>query len=107
VRIEYTPINLLRAEMAVEMDGVESRKYRFVRHRNGPRHTFDGPDVYGNSMGYGRALYTSQHFYGQALKVKGREFLIDDAFTLSAVWQWFKSDKLRYTMFGVLEWNER
>jgi hypothetical protein len=107
VRIEYTPINLLRAEMAVEMDGVESRKYRFVRHRNGPRHTFEGPDVYGNSMGYGRALYTSQHFYGQALKVKGREFLIDDAFTLSAVWQWFKSDKLRYTMFGVLEWNER
>lgn len=106
VQIKYTPINLLRAEMAVEMEGVESRKYRFVRHRNGPRHAFEGPDVYGNSMGYGRALYTSQHFYGQSLKIKGREFLIDDQFNLSAVWQWFKSDKLLYTMFGVLSWNE-
>lgn len=106
VRITYTPINLLRAEMAVELEGVESRKYRFVRHRNGPRHAFEGPDVYGNSMGYGRALYISQHFYGQSLKIKGREFLIDDAFTLSAVWQWFKSDKLQYTMFGVLHWQE-
>ncbi|MDW8325290.1 MAG: hypothetical protein RMK99_01885 [Anaerolineales bacterium] len=105
VQITYTPINLLRAEMVVELEGVESRKYRFVRQRNGPRHTFEGPDVYGNSMGYGRALYTSQHFYGQALKIKGREFLLDDAFTLSAVWQWFKSDKMLYTMFGVLEWK--
>jgi hypothetical protein len=106
VRIAYKPINLLRAEMLVELDGVESRKYRFVRHRNGPRHAFEGPDVFGNSMGYGRALYTSQHFYGQSLKIKGREFLIDADFSLSAVWQWFKSDKMQYTMFGVLNWEE-
>jgi hypothetical protein len=106
VRIAYTPINLLRAEVAIEMEGVESRKYKFVRHRNGLRHSFEGPDVYGNGMGYGRALYTSQHLFGQALKLKGREFLIDDTFTLSAVWQWFKSDKMAYTMFGVLSWKE-
>jgi len=105
-QIVYTPINLLRAEMVVELGGVENRRYRFVRHRIGPRHTFEGPDVYGNSMGYGRALYTSQHFYGQALKIKGREFLLDDRFNLSVVWQWFKSDKMLYTMFGVLNWKE-
>lgn len=105
VRITYKPLNLLRAEMVVELSGVENRTYRFVRHRTGPRHAFEGPDVYGNSMGYGRALYTSQHFYGQSLKIKGREFLIDDQFNLSAVWQWFKSDKMQYTMFGVLSWK--
>jgi hypothetical protein len=106
VRIEYTPINLLRAEMAIEMEGAASRKYRYVRHRNGPRHSFEGPDVYGNGMGYGRALYISQHFLGQALKLKGREFLIDEAFTLSVVWQWYQSDRMAHTMFGVLHWQE-
>lgn len=107
VRMEYQPLNLLRAETTVEVSGVLNKKYKFVRHRTGPRHAFEGPDVFGNSMGYGRALYTSQHFYGESLKIKGREFLIDDHFSLSAVWQFFKSDKLAYTTFGVLRWSEK
>ena len=86
--------------------GVLEKEYTFKRYRNQAKHYFEGPDVYGNSMGYGRALYTSQHFYGEALKIKGREFLIDDDFTLSVVWQFFKSDKMLYTTFGVLNWNE-
>ena len=57
-------------------------------------------------MGYGRALYTSQHFFGEALKIKGREFLIDDEFTLSVAWQWLASDKPLYTSFGLLRWSK-
>lgn len=105
VRIEYRPVNLLRAEVVTTLSGVINRRAAYVRHRTGPRHAFEGPDVYGNGMGYGRALYTSQHFYGEALKLKGREFLIDDQFTLSAVWQFYKSDRLQYTTFGVLHWS--
>ena len=92
--------------MQVRISGVLEKEYTFKRYRNQAKHYFEGPDVYGNSMGYGRALYTSQHFYGEALKIKGREFLIDDDFTLSVVWQFFKSDKMLYTTFGVLNWNE-
>ena len=52
-------------------------------------------------------MYTSQHFYGESLKIKGREFIIDDNFTMSVVWQIYKSDKLQYTTFGVLNWSEK
>lgn len=105
VEINYHPLDLLRAEMTVHISSVFSKQYTFRRYRNGCRHLFEGPDLFGNSMGYGRALYTSQHFYGQALKIKGREFLIDDEFTLSVVWQFYQSDKMQYTTFGVLHWQ--
>ncbi|MFQ3631434.1 hypothetical protein [Roseiflexus sp.] len=107
VHIDYRPIDLLRAEMVVSLRGVFEKTYRFNRYRNGNRHFFEGPDVFGNSFGYGRALYTSQHFYGEALKIRGREFLIDDRFTLSVVWQVYCSDRMQYTIFGVLHWNEQ
>jgi hypothetical protein len=57
-------------------------------------------------MAYGRALYTSQHFYGESLKIRGREFLIDDQYTLSTVWHFFQSDKSKWMTFGVLKWEE-
>lgn len=105
VFIRYRPIDLVRAEMQVTISGVINRQVTFARTRNGNRHTFDGPDVVGNGMGYGRALYTSQHFYGESLKIRGREFLIDDNYTLSAVWHFFASDKPQYMTFGVLHWT--
>lgn len=104
-RLAYRPLDLLRAEVTVTLEGVWPKTFTFRRQRLGARHVFEGPDVFGNSMGYGRALYTSQHFYGQALKIKGREFLIDDQFTLSVVWQVYQSDRLRYTTFGLLHWQ--
>ncbi len=106
VHIDYKPLDLLRAEMEISISGVFDKKYKFNRYRNGNRHFFEGPDLFGNSFGYGRALYTSQHFYGESLKVKGREFIIDDNFTMSVVWQFYKSDKMQYTTFGVLNWKE-
>ncbi|WP_322820197.1 hypothetical protein [Chloroflexus sp.] len=106
VSIDYRPLDLLRAELIVSISGVFGKQYKFNRYRNGNRHFFEGPDLFGNSFGYGRALYTSQHFYGEAFKIRGREFLIDDNFTLSVVWQWYQSDRMQYTTFGVLTWSE-
>lgn len=106
VLIRYTPLTLLRAEMEIEINGVIQKRYKFARYREQYRHTFDGPDVYGNGMAYGRALYTSQHFYGESLKIRGREFLIDDQYTLSAVWHFLQSDKSKWMTFGVLKWEE-
>lgn len=105
VHIAYTPLDLLRADVEVNIQGVLNKRYRYKRYRNNNRHFFEGPDIFGNSMGYGRALYTSQHFYGEAHKIKGREFLIDDQFSLSVVWQFYQSDKLAYTTFGLLRWR--
>jgi hypothetical protein len=105
VHIDYCPLDLLRAEMRVEITGVFDRRYTFQRYRNQSKHYFEGPDLFGNSRGYGRALYTSQPFYGEALKIKGRELLIDDNFTMSVVWQFYCSDRMLYTTFGVLRWE--
>jgi hypothetical protein len=105
VHIAYQPLSLLRGEMHVSISGVMNKQFTFARYRNGNRHSYEGPDVYGNAIGYGRALYTSQHFFGEALKCKGREFIIDEQYTISAVWQFFKSDRMLYTTYGVLEWS--
>lgn len=106
VTIWHQPQGLLRAEHRVSIQGVINREYRFARYRENNLHTYEGPDVWGNGLGYGRALYTSQHFMGEAFKIKGREFLIDDAWTMSVVWQFYRSDSLQYTTFGLLKWEE-
>ena len=105
VRIDYRPTTLLRARQTVKVEGIVNREFTFDRYRNGNRHTFEGPDVYGNSLGYGRALYTTQHIHGEAMKIRGREFQIDDDFTMSAVWEFHRSNKLEHMTFGVLKWT--
>jgi len=105
VEMVYKPLSLLRAEMTVSISGVINRTYRFQRARNGIRHTFEGPDVLGNGIAYGRALYTSQHFFGEALKIRGREFIIDDNYTMSVVWDWLAGDKRQNMSFGLLTWE--
>ena len=106
VTMAYKPLTLLRAEMTISISGVINRSYTFQRGRNGIRHTFEGPDVMGNGLAYGRPLYTSQHFFGEALKIRGREFITDDNYTMSVVWDWLAGDKRQYMTFGVLNWEE-
>ncbi|MCA9949895.1 MAG: hypothetical protein KDE48_09625 [Anaerolineales bacterium] len=106
VTINYKPVSLLRAEVEITVSGVMERSFKFLRARNGIRHTFEGPDVFGNGIAYGRSLYTSQHFYGEALKIRGREFIIDDDFTMSVVWDWLASDKRQYISFGLFKWEQ-
>jgi hypothetical protein len=105
IKVKYRPLTLLRAEQTVEIEGIVNKKFTFNRYRNGNRHTYEGPDVYGNSIGYGRALYTTQHILGEATKIRGREFQIDDNYTMSVVWEFLKSNKLQYMTFGVLRWQ--
>jgi hypothetical protein len=104
--IDYSPIDLLTARQTITLSGAWDARFEVVRARQGNRHTFHGPDLYGNGMSFGRALYTSLHAMGQAIKIKGREFLIDDGYTLCNVWQVYRSDKLMLNIFGALDWSE-
>jgi hypothetical protein len=105
VRIDYRPLTLLRAAIGVRIEGPFTRHVRYERTRVGNRHTFDGPDVWGNAIGYGRALYTSQHFHGEGLTLTGREFLLDDRYTLAVTWHVRAGGELRHVLFGVLQWE--
>lgn len=106
VTIDYRPASLLRAAVDVRIDGPFEKRFRCERSRQGHRHTFDGPEVFGNAIGYGRALYTSQHLHGEALHIEGREFLLDDNYTMSVVWKVRKSGKLAHVLYGVLKWEQ-
>jgi hypothetical protein len=105
VRIDYRPVTLLRAQVEVSITGAIERRFRYERARAGNRHLYDGPDVFGNGLGYGRALYFSQHVYGKAEKLRGREFLIDDQYTTSVVWQLLGSDRVSHVLYGVLKFE--
>ncbi|MGI9225912.1 MAG: hypothetical protein ACR2QX_15615 [Woeseiaceae bacterium] len=105
VVIDYTPLTLLRSRMDVTMNGAIERSFSFERSHNGNVHTFEGPDVWGNGRGYGRYLFSTQHFYGEAAKIRARDTLIDDEFSLCVVWQFYEGNKECYTTFGVLDWT--
>ena len=49
------------------------RSYTYDRHRDGARVLYEGPEVYGNAMTYGRALFTTQHLVGPDLTGRGED----------------------------------
>lgn len=105
VVITHEPLSLVRARQTVQIEGVTPLRYSFERTRNGARHTYDGPDMFGNAISYGRPLYTVQHLTGNATKLRGREFVIDDDYSISAVWEVFDGDTRSHMTFGVLRWE--
>ncbi|MGI9235785.1 MAG: hypothetical protein ACR2QZ_00215 [Woeseiaceae bacterium] len=105
VVIDHTPLTLLRSRMDVSISGTITRKFSFERAHNGNVHTFEGPDVWGNGRSYGRYLFSTQHFYGEPVKIRARDAFIDNDFSLCVVWQFYEGNKERYTTFGVLEWS--
>jgi hypothetical protein len=105
VQIDYTPLTLLRSRMDVKISGVIDREYSVERAHNGNSHTYEGPDAWGNGRSYGRYLFSTQHFYGEASKMRSRDTMIDDKYSICSVWQFFDSNHEKYTAFGVLEWT--
>jgi hypothetical protein len=105
VHIDYTPQTLLRSKMDVKMSGVIERRFAYERAHNGNSHTIEGPDMWGNGRSYGRYLWTTQHAYGEAFKLKARDTMIDDRYSLCVVWQFYASNDEQYTCFGVLNWT--
>jgi hypothetical protein len=105
VEVRHEPIDLLRSTQTFRVTGDLERTWTVNRERQGNRVTFHGPDAWGNGFTYGRALYPSVHFADEALKFKGREFLIDADGPMSVVWQFSEGEILQYVMFGVLDWE--
>ncbi len=105
VTITHDPMDLVRARQTVTMAGVVNRSYSFIRQRNANRHSFEGPDMFGNAIAYGRALYTTQHHASEAFKVKGREFIIDRDYTMACAWKLSWGDQMTDLVFGPLAWT--
>lgn len=103
--IDYRPRDLLHAAVQMKVTGAIELAGSFGRGRVGHRHVFEGPDVFGNGIAYGRALYTTKHFYRRALKIRGREFLLGSDYGLAVVWHVYASDRLKHVVFGTLKWE--
>jgi len=105
VTVDYRPLDLLRAEVTMRATGAITLNASYVRARNGYHHTYQGPDVFGNGMAYGRALYTTQHFVDSSVRIEGREFIIDDEWSMSKVWCLHQHGRPSHTLFGLFKWN--
>ena len=105
VTIDYTPVDLTRANTTIETRGVIDGRYAFERSRDHNHHQFHGPDIYGNGIAYGRFLYSTMHRYGEALRLETRDTLVDRNYTLVVNWNYFLSQERRYTTHGVLAWQ--
>ena len=105
VVMDYRPINLTRAEVRIRTSGVIDSDATFERTRNHNHHQFHGPDLFGNGIAYGRYLYSVMHAYGKATRIETRETLIDGDCTLVVNWNYFHSQRRKYTTHGVLRWQ--
>ncbi len=104
VEITHRPTSLLRASQTITITGDLEARWSVDRYHDGNRHTFDGPDLFGNAIAYGRAAYSSLHAMGEATKITGRDFLYDDDNSLSVNWKIFQGDRLAHVAYGALEW---
>lgn len=94
------------ADLTVMVGGALSGAWRISCRRQGSRYFFEGPDLYGNGAALGRALFTTRYVHGQALKIEGREMLLDERGTLGVVWQLFRDEHaLEAVISGSLEWE--
>ncbi|MBV1852633.1 hypothetical protein [Catellatospora tritici] len=110
VRIALDPVDLLHTTRTVAWSGALSRTATFSARRDGNRHFFEGPQAWGNAIGFGRALFGSLHFT-DVTKVKFREFAIDAEPGMSAdgrlavVYEVFQGNVLDAVLHGVLPWE--
>lgn len=105
VVIDHEPQDLVRARQHVTWTGVLEREYTFDRIRQEHKTLFHGPDLFGNQMAYGRCAFTAQHFNQEAVKIKGREFMLDENYRLCVNWQIFDGNALTHVVTGVLDWS--
>lgn len=105
VTMDHEPIDLRRARHTVTWDGELSRTYTFERYRDGNRLQYDGPDVFGNAISYGRSLFTWQHGTNEVWKIKGREVLMNESLDLAVVWQLARGDASTHFLNGLLTWQ--
>ena len=105
VSIDYRPLNLIRAETRIRWRGVIEADWTCERDRDHNRHQFHGPDLFGNGFAYGRYLYNVLHVYGKAQRIETRDTLIDRDHSLVINWNFFYSQRRRYTTHGLLRWQ--
>ncbi len=103
--IRHEPLSLLRARQTIEMTGDLTRRWTVERYHDSNRSTFDGPDLFGNAIAYGRASYSSLHVMASAEKLSGRDFFYDDQKSLSVNWKLYQGDQMSMLLFGALEWT--
>ncbi|SNY66848.1 hypothetical protein [Paractinoplanes atraurantiacus] len=111
VSLALEPIDLLRTRRHITWSGAGlDRSFTVDARRDGNRLFFEGPDAWGNAIGFGRASFSSLHL-ADVWKVKGREFSLDAepgmsaGRRLSVVYELFDGASLDTVLHGVLEWQ--
>lgn len=99
------PDGAAEAALTVTVAGAFTQTWRTTCRRDDSHYFFDGPDLYGNGAAFGRALFTTRYIRGQALKLVGREMLLDQGRSLAVVWQLLRDGRAELLLTGVLQWE--
>lgn len=107
VAIALEPVDLLHTRRTITLT---DREFTTVTRRDGNRLFFEGPQAWGNAIGFGRASFGTWHLDG-AVKVRSREFVLDAEPTmgsgqrLAVVYQIFAGNRLDSVLHGLLTWE--
>ncbi|MEV6968222.1 hypothetical protein AB0M47_24240 [Hamadaea sp. NPDC051192] len=110
VEIALEPIDLLHTRRTMTFTGAFEHTAQAVARRDGNRHFVEGPQAWGNGIGFGRAVFGSLHLLGTT-KLKTREYALDAEPGMSAggrlavVYEISDGNRLDAVLHGVLEWE--
>ncbi|WP_327146164.1 hypothetical protein [Nocardia sp. NBC_01327] len=106
--VAVDPLSLLVAEHHRTISGLIESDSRFTVRRDGIRSFYEGFDIWGNGLAYGRAHFVRLH-QNDGRRLVGREFMLDAepgmgaGGTLAVVYQLFQHNSLSAVLHGVLE----
>ncbi len=104
VCIDYTPVGHHRSELHVQLEGGLNHAWRGTRYRHDSEFFYEGPEIFGNAVAFGRALYLRQQLTG-GLRLVGRDFLLDRDYAMAVAWEFKRGHHLEHVLHGKLDWS--
>lgn len=103
VEWKHTPHGRYRCTQDVKLSGAYARSFCMTRTRHENHHFYED-GLWGNGIGFGRALFWRGNFNGETTRLIGRDYQLPDG-TLALVWEMWRADQLEYVMHGVVKFR--
>jgi hypothetical protein len=105
VNWDHMPVTQYRCVQDMKLSGAMTRSVRMERTRHENHHFFED-GLWGNGIGFGRAMFWRGNFKSETTRLVGRDFQLDDG-SLAVVWELWRADQLEHVLHGVLKFEPR
>ncbi len=101
----HTPHSRYRMTQDMTLSGAVQRHVKIERTRHENHHFFED-GLWGNGIGFGRALFWRGNFTSETTRLIGRDFQLPDG-SIAVVWELWRADTLEQVLHGVLRFEPR